>query len=210
MNCIQSDGVGEDGIRDMQKALCSCALTCQAWLPRSRFLLYRSVTLLSSEAYACNKDVIRQLANTMNSSTFLADLVKHLTISETLASKCSVASVLPLLFINELLMLHTLTIQRTTLLVNAAFCYSTARFSALTTLILAMVEFANVSAFRRLLAALQNMRDLKLENVSWRTVGIWRQIASQYARQMPRVRKLSTVGGQVCTFYRHVLYHASL
>ena len=211
VDCIHSDDAGTDGVRNMQKALCSCALTCQAWLPRNRFLLYQSITVNSSGDHAHNQDVMRRLAGTMNSSAHLTDLIRHLTVCPiTSFSKPGVASVLPLLLVNTLPKLHTLTIHESTLIVNPAFCHSVAKFSALATLNLTLIVFANISAFRRLLAALQSLRYLKLENVSWQTVGIWRQTASQYTRQMPRVRKLSMVGGQVCTFYRRVLYHASI
>ncbi|KAI1784777.1 hypothetical protein LXA43DRAFT_192381 [Ganoderma leucocontextum] len=197
IDCIGSNGAGECGIRAMRNALCSCALTCQAWLPRSRVLLYQSVTLYSPRAYACNQDVVRRLTGTILASSFVAGLVEHLTVSEASASKSGIVSVLPILLVGRLPRLHTFTIQETSLVVSAAFCHSISRFPALTTLSLATVMLANVAALRRLLVALPKLRDLKFDNVFWQTVGVWRDTTGQYTRQMPRVRRLSMIGGQV-------------
>ncbi len=198
MDCIPSSGAGEDGICATRSALYSCALTCQAWVPRSRFLLYCSITLYASGA-SPHYDV-RRLADTIISSPLIADLVKDLTISETSASKSGIASILPLMLVDRLPKLHTLTIRETTLVVSAAYCHSIASFSALATLNLATLMFANVSALRRLLAALPKLRDLTLDNVFWQTAGVWREAVGQYTGQMPRIRRLSMMGGQVCTF----------
>ena len=196
-----SNDAGGDRFRVMRGVLCRCALTCQAWLPRSRVLLYRSITLYSSPGRTCDRRVVRRLANTIHASSFIADLVNHLTISEASASKSGIASVLPFLLVDSLPKLHTLIIQETTLVVGAAFCHSMGSFPALTTLNLATVMFANVCALRRLLAALPKLRDLQLDNVFWQTVGVAHETAGRYIGQMPRVQRLSMIGGQVCTFY---------
>ena len=69
-----SNDAGGDRIRVMRGVLCTCALTCQAWLPRSRVLLYRSITLYSSPGRTCDRRVVRRLANTIHASSFIADL----------------------------------------------------------------------------------------------------------------------------------------
>ncbi|KAI1784773.1 hypothetical protein LXA43DRAFT_1101012 [Ganoderma leucocontextum] len=141
--------------------------------------------------------VVRRLTGTILASSFVAGLVEHLTVSEASASKSGIASVLPILLVGRLPRLHTFTIQETSLVVSAAFCHSISRFPALTTLSLATVMLANVAALRRLLVALPKLRDLKFDNVFWQTVGVWRDTTGQYTRQMPRVRRLSMIGGQV-------------
>ncbi|PIL25464.1 hypothetical protein GSI_13354 [Ganoderma sinense ZZ0214-1] len=195
MDCVHSSCLEEDEVRTMQMTLYSCALTCRAWHPRSRFLLYQSLMVYSYRVYARNQDAVRRLAHTITLSPFIADLVQHVTVYEVSPSRSGIASTLPLLLVNRLPKLRTMTIQYTCLLVNAAFCHSMASFPALTTVTLSYVMLASVTAFRRLLAALPRLYDLRLDRVAFETRGMW-ETGALYENQMPRVRWLSIIATQ--------------
>ncbi|EJF60583.1 hypothetical protein DICSQDRAFT_161982 [Dichomitus squalens LYAD-421 SS1] len=197
---IDSVGIGV-GARDYvvsvaRATLCSCCLTCQAWLPRSRALLYKSITLKAPRPSDLQIS-FQKLVRTILDSPLIAALVENITLSELSASKSGVASVLPILLIGRLPHLRTFTIHETTLVVSPGFCSSISSFPALETLKLATVMFPNISAFRRLLTALPRLRDLTLDNVFWQTVGAVPETMIQYIGSMPPIRRLSVIGGQV-------------
>ncbi|PIL25479.1 hypothetical protein GSI_13369 [Ganoderma sinense ZZ0214-1] len=152
--------------------------------------------LYSSRAYASNQDVVRGLTHTITSSPLIASLIEHIIVSEVSPSKSGIASTLPLLLVNRLPKLRTITVRNTTLLVNAAFCYSIASFPGLTTLTLCSVNLGNVPALRRLLTALPRLDDLTLEWVDCETYGMW-ETATLYESRMPRVRRLSLIDADV-------------
>lgn len=55
------------------QTLCSCALTCRSWLPRSRFHLFRTVVLRSNSQLA-------SLARTLKDSPLICKSVRNLTV----------------------------------------------------------------------------------------------------------------------------------
>ncbi|KAM5544415.1 hypothetical protein V8D89_002075 [Ganoderma adspersum] len=194
---------GQDGVRATRSALCSCALTCRAWLPRSRHLLYQSVTLYVSRDSVRDQDVMGRLTRTLLASSFIADLLHHLTISDVSMSNNSFALALPLMFVCTLPNLHILTIRETILpwAVTSACCLAISRLTAITALTLDAVMFVNVAALGRLLAALPGLHDPTLSSVLYDSEmhGLGRGTAGPLdASRMPRVRRLSMTvpGGQ--------------
>ncbi|KAM5544408.1 hypothetical protein V8D89_002068 [Ganoderma adspersum] len=156
-----------------------------------------------SDVRTLRADVVGRLTRTILASSFIADLIRHLTISDISLSKFGFASVLPFMHVCKLPNLRTLTIQETTLVVNSAFCLAISKFTALTTLTLDSVTFANVAALGRVLAALPRLHDLKLNGVLYAASemhmnGLWRGTAGPLdSCRMPRVRRLSITGGQI-------------
>ncbi|KAF9807462.1 hypothetical protein IEO21_08210 [Rhodonia placenta] len=59
-------------IQEDQKTLLACALTCKAWLPRSRFQLLRRVTLFKSQMV--------KLTRLLNAHPDMANWVQHLAV----------------------------------------------------------------------------------------------------------------------------------
>ena len=66
---------------------CACALTCRAWLPRSRFNILYEVQLRSERGVDL---LVRALAD----NPFFTDMIISLTISETSVSSMSAFSTL--------------------------------------------------------------------------------------------------------------------
>ncbi|KAH9888580.1 hypothetical protein C8Q73DRAFT_710863 [Cubamyces lactineus] len=70
---MEEDGVLERRMR--MSTLCSCALTCRAWLPTSRMCLYRDLTFIS-----CEKTSFELLVESLDANPWLRTLVLGLSV----------------------------------------------------------------------------------------------------------------------------------
>ena len=208
---IPHSKAGDGGVCATRSALCSCALTCRAWLPRSRHLLYQSVTLHVSRDSVRDQDVMGRLTRTLLASSFIAGLLHHLTVYDVSMLNNSFSLALPLMFVCTLPNLHTLTIRETILplAVTSACCLAISKLTSVAALTLYAVVFADVSVLGRVLAALPGLHDLTLNNVLYASEmhGVERGTTPGPldASRMPRVRRLSMTvpgasGGEVRTF----------
>ena len=210
---IPHSKAGDGGVCATRSALCSCALTCRAWLPRSRHLLYQSVTLHVSRDSVRDQDVMGRLTRTLLASSFIAGLLHHLTVYDASMLNNSFSLALPLMFVCTLPNLHTLTIRETILplAVTSACCVAISKLTAVTALTLYAVVFPDVSVLGRVLAALPGLHDLTLNNVLYATEmhgaerGTVAGPLDVDVSRMPRVRRLSMTvpgasGGEVRTF----------
>ncbi|KAI0357874.1 hypothetical protein OH77DRAFT_1310344 [Trametes cingulata] len=158
-----------------QEALQQCALTCHGWLPRSRYNLYRRVSILVPKQ-------LSKLSRRLLTSPEEAELVQELLLAPpdlikpqqvVDAAFAVFARRLPCLtklFVN--LLLHGDPVHsRMTLDLSLRMSSHIANFPTLTHVSLLHLALPSFMALARTIVALPRLTSLRLHNVSWNTVG---------------------------------------
>jgi len=147
------------------RALCACALTCRAWLPRSRWNLYRCI-------YLAKGSTSESFVQTLRKYPYLAPSVQQL---ELRVDRCTppnrswhlfplrMAS-LPLTQLNSVYMWTTKGYQDVDVGMNAhpTFFMACSRFRSITELSLLNTSFPSFNILIQLVASLSLLRDLNL------------------------------------------------
>ncbi|KAI0364996.1 hypothetical protein BV20DRAFT_784561 [Pilatotrama ljubarskyi] len=158
-----------------QDTLQRCALICHAWLPRSRYNLYRRVSIRRPEQ-------LSRLSRRLLASLGEADLVQELLLAPldsfapmrvVEAGLTALGRRLPRLeklFIN--LLIHPGDVpQRNKLDLSLRLSSHIANFPSLNHVALLNVTLPSFLALARMAVALPHLTSLRLHNVSWPTVG---------------------------------------
>ncbi|KAI0757838.1 hypothetical protein C8Q80DRAFT_124428 [Daedaleopsis nitida] len=164
-----------DELQDDHPSLRNCALTCQAWLPRSRAHLFRTVHIANLAQSTSLRNIL-----TLTSSSMLPQLIQSLDLEVTLGSTtprhsslfiCEIFDTVPIVMLPLLPNLRNWTIRgiQYDLGVYSSFrlrpitlaCLR--RYSAISKLSLIRVRFHRAADFLMLLDALPALRSLVVE-----------------------------------------------
>ncbi|KAI0325696.1 hypothetical protein GY45DRAFT_207723 [Cubamyces sp. BRFM 1775] len=172
----------EDGIverRTRLSTLCSCALTCRAWLPISRMCLYRDLTFISSEKASFEllvksleanpwlQTLVFGLAILDNDEDFTPSLTQSSTMSDEISRSWALMLAGKLPYLRDL----TLTLARG-LGCHPYFYRSLRTFSNVTSLTLAWKSSGSFHDLLAFLGAFPYLREVMLVGFKWSPRGI--------------------------------------
>ncbi|KAI0754587.1 hypothetical protein C8Q80DRAFT_376110 [Daedaleopsis nitida] len=155
------------------KTLQSCALTCTAWLPRSRMNLYRSVSFAAAGSAG-----LHRFARLLDSATHLQPLVSEVKLTmgdhplgagpETREA----IEILPIILCGRLPNIRSLRVSAMNrngapLALHRAFFPCITQFATVTKLVLYNVTFARFSDFAQMILSLGNLQTLDCGQVDW-------------------------------------------
>jgi len=177
-----TDVIEDDWAR--RATLYSCALTCRAWLQRSRYNLYRRILLH-------NRQTLENIERTLSVPGLVPYTSRnrelHLTERYLLPyplppslrqREAPFVHITPLKLTNlapslESLKISSVKWHKTP--IHPSFFLSTAIFSAVTRLTLDNCRFATFSELQRLVCELPIVSALRLDSCVWSAVGSWRR-----------------------------------
>ncbi|KAI0926564.1 hypothetical protein AcW1_002478 [Taiwanofungus camphoratus] len=151
-----------------RRSLLACALTCRAWLPRSRYILFYCTELW-------NSDQIRRFCSLVDASPYLAYLVRELNICPYPLAQFKLFEVFPSALAGKLLSVESLRIggaHRPKLHlypISQHFATLMSQFTSVSTLTLGNMEFSSVTDFGRLVCSLPCLSNLTCGMLSWTT-----------------------------------------
>ncbi|KAH9888554.1 hypothetical protein C8Q73DRAFT_710665 [Cubamyces lactineus] len=155
-------------------ALCSCALTCRAWLPVSRACLYSNCTL-----YGEDKTSLDHLVRSLDANPLLRTLVTQLNVlatvtrtraqphhSTTSKPPSTILNTWSLILAGKLPRLHTLNLACSDKLArHPQSIRSMQTFSAITTLSLLWSDLATFADLMKFLAVFPNLQSVTLTGI---------------------------------------------
>lgn len=194
------------------RTLRSCALTCRAWLPRSRMNIFRSMSFASVGAEGIHK--FSQILDNAPHLQLLVEEVKVSMSDHPLGARPQTREaieILPIILWGKLPVLRALrlsAINRNTapLALHRLFFPCLSQFSTITTLTLYHVTYSRFGDFAQMLRALRNLRNLECGQVRWLA---W----SYYQFPTMNIARLSLVEGydvesnRVSAHQNHNLVH---
>ncbi|KAI0325695.1 hypothetical protein GY45DRAFT_207516 [Cubamyces sp. BRFM 1775] len=200
--------------RDTKLAtLCSCALTCRAWLPTSRTCLYRNLTFTTAD-----KTSFEHFVRSLEENPWLKTLIKALDIididedftpalvRQPLEHEMDISQTWALMLAGKLPRLHTLGVAFANHLTRPSqFVKSLQTFSAVTTLSLAWKASGTFTDLFRFIASFHNLRRVMVYGAQWAPKGPRNIICP---RRFPMLSVLSIVsdGCTEGTVWRDVAY----
>ncbi|KAI0329388.1 hypothetical protein GY45DRAFT_1324981 [Cubamyces sp. BRFM 1775] len=184
--------------------LCSCALTCRAWLPTSRACLYRRLVLRGSD-----RTSLERLVRSFETNPWLRTLISELDIVEdtelapnpsgpprrilNLKRADDISHTWALILAGKLPSLHTLGVAFPDGLArHPQFVRSMRTFGAVTTLTLEWKSSGTFTDLFRLIAAFPNLRTVILHGTMWAPKGTRPVIPSH---RFPPLSRLTIMNG---------------
>ncbi|OSX67026.1 hypothetical protein POSPLADRAFT_1030219 [Postia placenta MAD-698-R-SB12] len=155
------------------KTLLACSLTCKAWVPRSRFVLYTIVTITTeSQLYSFSESIKRE----RHLSCFVKELVivwnqewNETTLSSLLVFPAMFARRLPNL--EKIKILSDLALTPPSIR-HPCFYLSIGEFRSVVSLVLSTITFCSFREFARPLLALPTLSSLECLRVHWKNQDI--------------------------------------
>lgn len=173
--CCIGEGEGwydRESIRDDQETLLACALTCKAWLPRSRFHILRRV------AFSDTSQVFK-FAHLLDAHPDMANLVQCLNVYEERAYPGRAGHTwhvfaFLMMLTRRMPVLRSLVFEGTDIH-NISFDHRSiiciSAFPAITSLSLSNAKFASVAHLGRLILSIPALRSLACSEVRFRKQG---------------------------------------
>ncbi|TCD66510.1 hypothetical protein EIP91_001286 [Steccherinum ochraceum] len=150
------------------KTLHSCALTCQAWLPRARYRLYIRVQLVSVFMVARFLDTILHICPANATLVRCLSIGPHVTRTRDVQEVNHLVMTAVLRLAPHLSSLQELCILECPLQIHSTFLPLLGQFNSVTRVSLEWTQFKSFSQFKRHVLTFRALKSLRLFNVSWK------------------------------------------
>lgn len=157
----RGEGADDMWLPEVYPTLQACALTCRAWLARSRFHLFRVVGV------GKQGKTFEDFVSLVEANPILQEFVYTFLVHGEAERKGSNFRLLPLKIPRLLRKLTTLNLQNDTLCPQPSFFASLRQFTNIQQLGFRSVAFQSVQDFRRMLCSLPNLQELAISYPRW-------------------------------------------